>query len=108
MAPLLPPPVLRPMLPPPPPTLAVKVKRASEANEELADYRQQLVASALRCEPGEWQDGFMLTSLSTLVLNLFFGEAERKCKARSFRTYIGPESDGSSADSLSADLNFDP
>ena len=42
------------------------------------------------------------------MLNLLFAEAERKGKTRNFRMYIGPGSDGPSADKLSLDLKFNP
>ena len=49
-----------------------------------------------------------MSSFTPTILNLLFTEAERMGKARNFRTYIGPGSDGSSADKLSLDLKFNP
>ena len=46
-------------------------------------------------------------SLRQLV-NLLYAEAEKMGKIRNFRMYIGPGSDGSSADKVSIDLKFNP
>ena len=76
----IPPPqtALRLMHPPPPPTVVT----TSDANEEPTDFRQLLVASVPRGEPGGWRHGFPLTSLSTSALNGFFEVADRKGKAQ--------------------------
>ena len=76
----IPPPqtALRLMHPPLPPT----AETTSDANEKPTDFRQQLVASVPRCEPGARRHGFELTSLSTAALNGFFDVAERKGKAQ--------------------------
>ena len=65
------------------------------------DFRKQLDLSVPLVEPGEWKYGVKMTSFSTTILNLLFAEAEQKGKMRNFRMYIGPGSDGSSADKLS-------
>ena len=65
------------------------------------DFRKQLELSVPLFEPGEWKYGFKMTSFSTIILNLLLTKAERKGKTRIFRMYIGPGSDGSSADKLS-------
>ena len=49
-----------------------------------------------------------MSSFTTTILNLLFADAKRKGKTRSFQMYIGPGSDGSSADKLSLDLKFCP
>ena len=49
-----------------------------------------------------------MSSLTTTMLNLLFAEAEQEGKTRHFRTYIGPGSDGSSADKVSLGLKFNP
>ena len=59
-------------------------------------------------ELGERQYELKISSFTTTTLNLLFAEAERKGKTRNFRMYIGPGSDGSSADTLSLDLKFNP
>ena len=41
-------------------------------------------------------------------MNLLYAEAEKMDKIRNFRMYIGPGSDGSSADKQSLDLKFNP
>ena len=57
---------------------------------------------------GEWKYEFKMSSFTTTILNLLFTEAELKSKTRHFRMYIGPGSDGSSADKLSLDFKFNP
>ena len=59
-------------------------------------------------ELGEWKYEFKMSSFTTTILNMLFTEAEHKGKTRHLRTYIGPGSDGSSADKLSLDLKFNP
>ena len=59
-------------------------------------------------EPGEWKSEFEMSSFTTTILNLLFAEAERQGKTRNFRMYIGPGWDGSSADTLSLALEFNP
>ena len=49
-----------------------------------------------------------MSSCTTNTLNLLFTAVENKSKTRKFRMYIGPGSDGSSADKLSIDLKFNP
>ena len=49
-----------------------------------------------------------MSSLTTRMLSFFFADAQQKGKTRNFQTYIGPESDGWSADKLSLDFRFDP
>ena len=57
---------------------------------------------------GEWKYEFKMSKLTTTILNLLFAEAGQKGRTRTFRAYIGPGSDGSSADKLSLDLKFNP
>ena len=70
------------------------------------DLRKRLELSVPHNKLGEWKYEFKMSSFTTLILNLLFKEAERKGKTRHFRMYIGPGSDGSSADKLSLDLKF--
>ena len=49
-----------------------------------------------------------MSTFTTTMLNLLYAEAEKKGRIRHFRMYIGPDSDGSSADKLSIDLKFNP
>ena len=71
------------------------------------DPRRQLELSVPQYEPGEWKHEFNMSLFTTTTLNLLF-TAEKKGKTRNFRMYIGPESDGSSADKLSLDLKLNP
>ena len=64
------------------PPLLLTVVTTSDANEEAADFRQQMVASVPRGEPGGWRHGFQLTSLSTSALTGFFDVADRKGRAQ--------------------------
>ena len=57
---------------------------------------------------GEWKYEFMMSSFTTTILKLLFAEARQRGKTRNLRTYIGPGSDGSSADKFSLDLKFNP
>ena len=57
---------------------------------------------------GAWKYEFKMSKLTTTILNLLFAEAEQKGRTRNFRVYIGPGSDGASADKLSLDLKFNP
>ena len=61
-----------------------------------------------QCKPGKWKYEFKMSAFTTTILNLLFADAEQKGKIRNFRAYIGPGSDGSSADKLSLDLRFNP
>ena len=70
------------------------------------DSRKQLELSVPQYEPGEWKYEFKMSSVTSTILNLLFTDAEQKGKTRNFRMYIGPGSDGSSADKLSLDLKF--
>ena len=72
------------------------------------DFRKQLGLSVPLYEPGECKYEFEKSSFTTTILNLLFAESERKGKTRHFRMYLGPGSDGSSADKLSLDLKFNP
>ena len=98
------------------PSFAVKLEYASktqpsrESLEQVADndFRKQLELSVPLHKPGEWKYEFKMSSFTSTMLNLLFAEAERKGKTRHLRTYIGPGSDGSSADKLSLDLKSNP
>ena len=57
---------------------------------------------------GGWKYELHMSSFTTTRLNLLFTEAEQQGKTRNFRMFIGPGSDGSSADKLSLDLKFNP
>ena len=72
------------------------------------DLRKQLELSVPQYKLGEWKYEFKMSSFTTTKLNLLFTEAEQKVKTQHFRMYIGPGSDGSSADKLSLDLKFNP
>ena len=72
------------------------------------DLRKQLELSVPQYKHGEWKYGFKMSSFCATILNLLFTEADQKGKTRNFRMYIGPGSDGSSADKLSFDLKFNP
>ena len=87
-----------------------KTQPSRESLEQVVDgdFREQLWLSVPLYEPGKWQYQFQISSFTTTTLNLLFAEAERKGKTRNFRMYIGPGSDGSSADKLSLDLKFNP
>ena len=76
--------------------------------ESLEQVRKQLEVSVPRYELGEWKYEYHMSSFPTTILNLLFTEAEHKGKTRNFRMYIGPGSDGSSAEKLSLDLKFNP
>ena len=72
------------------------------------DFRKQL---ELRASVRTWRMEIRIQDDVVLydnILNLLFTEAERKGKTRHFRMYVGPGSDGSSADKLSLDLKFNP
>ena len=108
-----------PMPPPPPDRSGIhpkklepmsKIQPSCEPLEQVVDgdFRKQLVSSVPQGKAGEWRYGFEMSSLTTAILNLIFKEAEKKGKNRHFRMYIGPGSDGSSADKLSLDLKFNP
>ena len=64
--------------------------------------------TAPMCRSGEWKYEFKMSTLAATLLNLLFAEAEQKGKTLNFRTYIGPGSDGFSADKLWLDLKFNP
>ena len=70
------------------------------------DPRKLLELSVPQYHPGEWKHEFKMTTFTTTILNLLYAEAEKKGKIRNFRMYIGPGSDGSSADKLSLGLKF--
>ena len=72
------------------------------------DFRKQLVLSVPLYISGGWKSEFKTSSLTSTILNLIFAEAGQKGKTQNFRMYIGPRSDGSSADKLSLDLKFYP
>ena len=72
----------------------------------MAICAKQLELSVPLYELGEWKYEFKMSSFTTNILNLLFAEAERKGKTLHFRMYIGPGSDGSSADKLSLDVKF--
>ena len=72
------------------------------------DFRKQLELSVPLQKPGECKYEIKMSSFTTALLNLILCEAERKGKTRNFLMYIGPGSDGSSADKLSLDLKFNP
>ena len=84
--------------------------RPSRESLEVADddFRKQLELSVPLHKPGEWKYEFKMSSFTTTIPNLLFAEAEQKGKTRNVRTYVGPGSDGSSADKLSLDLKFNP
>ena len=83
---------------------------SAEISEQVIVFApcKQLELSVHQYEPGERKHEFKMSSFTTTVLNLLFTEAEKKGKTRQFRMYIGPRSDGSSADKLSRDLKFNP
>ena len=56
----------------------------------------------------EWRYEFKISSLTSRILNLLFGEVEQKGRTRHFHMYVGPGSDGSSAHKLSFNLKFNP
>ena len=86
-----------------------KTRWSGESLEQIVeDRRKQLEMTVSRYKPGEWKYEFGMSSFTTTILNQLFTEAERKDKTRNFRTYIGPGSDGSIADKLSLDLEFNP
>ena len=70
------------------------------------DPRKQLELSVPQYEPGEWKHEFKMSTFTTTTLNLLYAEAEKMDKI--IRMYIGPGSDGSSADKQSIDLKFNP
>ena len=72
------------------------------------DLRKQLELSVPHCSPGEWKYEFKMSMFTTTILNLLYAEAEKMDKFGIFRMYIGPGSDGSSADKVSTDLEFNP
>ena len=78
--------------------------------EQVADgdFRKQLELTVPLYRSGEWMYEFKTSSPTSTILNSFFAETEQKGKTRHFRAYIGPGSDGSSADKLSLDLKFNP
>ena len=57
---------------------------------------------------GEWKYEFKTSTLTTRILIFLLDKAEQKGRARDFYTYVGPGSDGSSADKLSLNLKFNP
>ena len=79
---------------------------SAESLEQVdeGDNRKQLELSVPQYILGEWKYELKMSSFTTTILNLIFTEAEQK--ARNFRMYTGPGSDGSSADKLSLDLKF--
>ena len=72
------------------------------------DPRKQLEFFVPQHKPGEWKYGIKMSSFTPTIWNFLFTEAEQKGKTRNFRMYIGPGSDGSSAEKLSLDLKFNP
>ena len=80
-------------------------------------HRNKLSRMTLASNPSSRYHSMNLESGNTMsecrrslrqYLRLLFTEAEKKGKTRNFRMYIGPGSDGSSADKLSLDLKFNP
>ena len=89
--------------------LRLSVLRADRRNK----LRVTLVASNLSNlvpihRTGEWRYEFKISSLTSRILNLLFGEVEQKGRTRDFYMYVGPGSDGSSAHKLSLNLKFNP
>ena len=86
-----------------------KTQPSSESLQQVVegDLRRHLELSVPQHAPGGWKDEFKMSSFTATKLNVLFTEA-KKGKSRHFRVYIGPGSDGSSADKLSLDLKFNP
>ena len=85
-------------------TLVEKPCSRSETAGEVLRSRSETISPS-RGPQEQVADDYFRKQLGTLYRS---GEAEQKGKTRNFDMYIGPGSDGSSADKLLLDLKFNP